>query len=316
MKHIKGQKHNHSQTVYWCIFVFLAILSFMGLLCTSPLDAKIYQWIDENGIKHYSNTPPADDAVNINNVDDEYQHDETSSQEKVKSNQEGIDALIEEPEEEKQQVNGEERKKLRDTQKELEKTKPDKPRWSAAGCFSPSYSVQQGRGVYDPVITRNFIEGEYKDLQMLFKGLDGDWAGNARVLECKTRDGALREDIENYTIKSEGKMHSRGQFVLESNLYSLERKTTHREIFRLYLSEETLFSDPESPNVDIELISVSSDELVFVEKRMTRSSSGVDFFREIVTAIKKTGEASFSVKRAIYLNGKLVIINSWYLENA
>jgi len=36
--------------------------------CTSNLDAKIYLWTDENGVKHYSNTPPPKDAEVIKEI--------------------------------------------------------------------------------------------------------------------------------------------------------------------------------------------------------------------------------------------------------
>ena len=116
----------------------------------------------------------------------------------------------------------------------------------------------KGRGVFEKIIPRDFIEGEYQDLQKLFKGLDGDWSGNAQVLGCKETDGEVRGQMENYSIKSEGTLNSRGQFVFKSDLYSMEKKTTHHEIFRLYLSEEKLATEPGIADADIELISVSS----------------------------------------------------------
>ena len=40
----------------------ITIIIILGLACltASGLDAEIYSWADENGVKHYSNTPPAD----------------------------------------------------------------------------------------------------------------------------------------------------------------------------------------------------------------------------------------------------------------
>jgi hypothetical protein len=309
MEHVKGQEQRHLQTVPWRIFIFSAILALTSLFFTPQLDSKIYQWVDENGVKHYSNRPPAN-AGSVKKVFDEYKHDEAADQERIKTDQKEMDALNEKIKKEEKQASLEEQKKLIEEQKKsmeeqqkLEAAKQDQLHWFASGCFSPSYSIQQGRGVFEKIIPRDFIEGEYQDLQKLFKGLDGDWAGNAQVLGCKETDGEVRGQMENYSIKSEGTLNSRGQFVFKSDLYSMEKKTTHHEIFRLYLS------------ADIELISVSSDELVYVEKRQTRSGSGVRQVREIVTTIKKTGEASVSLERVIYLNGRLISINSWLLES-
>jgi hypothetical protein len=321
MEHGKGQEQRHSQTVYWRIFIFFAILALTGLYCTSQLDAKVYKWIDENGVKHYSNTPPAN-ARNVKIVFDEYQHDEVADQERVKNDQKEIDALIEKNAKEEQQASVEaqnklmeEQEKLREEQKKIEEAKLNQPHWFAYGCFSPSYSIQQGRGVFEQIVPRDFIEGEYQDLQKLFKGFDGFWAGNAQVIQCKETDGEVREQMENYSIKSEGKFLSSGQFVLESDLYSQELKTSHNEILRLFLSEEKLASEPGIVDADIELIAVSSDAVIYVKKNQFRSGSGARRVREVVTTIKKTGEASFSLERVIYLNGKLVLKNTWHLES-
>jgi len=321
MEHGKGQEQSHSQAVHWRIFIFFAILALTGFYCTSQLDAKVYKWIDQNGVKHYSNTPPVN-AGNVKIMFDEYPHDEVADQERVMNDQKELDALIEKNEKEEQQASVEEQKKLIDEkkkpmeeQKKLEDAKLNQPHWFAYGCFSPSYSIQQGRGVFEQIVPRDFIEGEYQDLQKLFKGLDGFWAGNAQVIQCREIDGEVREQMENYSIKSKGKLLSTGQFVLESDFFSIELRTSHNEILRLFLSKAKLASEPGIVDADIELISVSSDQLVYVKKRQFRSGGGARRVREVVTTIKKTGEASFSLERVIYLNGKLVLKNSWHLES-
>jgi hypothetical protein len=82
------------QMVHWRIIIFSAILALTGLFCTSQLDAEIYQWVDENGVKHYSNMPPAN-AGNVKIVSGEYRHDEAADQKRVKTDQKKIDAFTE-----------------------------------------------------------------------------------------------------------------------------------------------------------------------------------------------------------------------------
>jgi hypothetical protein len=45
----------------------ISIIIIFGIACltASGLDAEIYSWTDENGVRHYSDTPPADRAVEI-----------------------------------------------------------------------------------------------------------------------------------------------------------------------------------------------------------------------------------------------------------
>ena len=35
------------------------------LIATSPVQGQVYQWVDENGVKHYSNTPPPDGVTGL-----------------------------------------------------------------------------------------------------------------------------------------------------------------------------------------------------------------------------------------------------------
>ena len=105
------QKISLSQTVHWRIFSFWAILALTGLFCSPQLDAEIYQWIDENGVKHYSNSPPAD-ADNVKIVFGEYRHDEAAHQERLKADQKKIDALTEKIKKGDQQAIVKEQKKL------------------------------------------------------------------------------------------------------------------------------------------------------------------------------------------------------------
>lgn len=295
------------QTVYSRIFIFSAIMALTGLFSTPQLDAEIYKWIDENGVKHYSNMPPAN-AENVEIVFGEIQYDEAADQERVKADQKETDALIEKNKKEEQQASKAEQKKL-------EEAKQDQPPLFASGCFSPSYSVQQGRGVNEAIIPRDFTGGEYQNLQKLFHSLEGNWEGNASVLVCEGTQDKVRKVVDNYSVKFEGKMRSTGQFDLKATLHSQKKKATHDESLRLYLDPQKLTTEPNISIADIELISVSSDELAYVEKRQNRSESGASEMHEKVTTIKKTGEASFSLERILYYNGRLITISTWHLEN-
>jgi hypothetical protein len=315
MEHVKGQEHSQSQKMHWRIFIFSAIFALTGLVCTPQLNAEIYQWVDEKGVKHYSNMPPADvESVRIL-PGGEYRHDEAADQERVKADQKAIDALTEEIKTEEQQASVGQQKKLEEEQKKLTEAKQNQPPLSASECFSPSYSIQQGRGVNEAIIPRNLMEGEYQNLQKLFQSLQGDWEGNALVLVCEGTQDKVRKVVNNYSVKSESKMLSSGQFVLKTTLYSIEKKATQHDNLQLYLDSKNLTSKPNSPVAEIELISVSSDELAYVEKGQNRSGSGALLIRETATTIKKTGEASFLLERIFYLNGGLVTISTWHLEN-
>ena len=157
----------------------------------------------------------------------------------------------------------------------------------------------------------------YRDLQELFQSLDGDWEGNARVLDCEGTPDKVHKVIDNYSVKSEGKMLrtvSTRQFDLETTLYSLKKRASHQENLRFYLDPKKLTTEPDISVSDIELISISTDELVYVENRQDRSGSGALLVRETAVTIKKTGNASFLLERINYYNGMLVTLSTWHLE--
>lgn len=304
------------QIVQWCIFIFSIILALMGLFCAEQLNADIYQWVDENGVKHFSNASPAN-AGNAKIVFDEHQHDEAADENRVKTDQKTIDALIEEIKKKEQQA-----KAIVEKQVKFMNVKQNQQSLFGSKCFGPSYSIQQGRGVRHGIVPRYLMPGEFDDLLELFESLRGDWYGAAWGRTCKDINGEVYQEINNYTIKSEGTMHSRGQFILKSNLYSRESKSTHLDALPLYLDPKKLTTQEGISVSDLELISVSSDHLIYVQKGATllpgigdQVALRKDREREFVTTIIKTGINSFSFERLFYISGKLKTINTWHLEN-
>ena len=69
------------------------IFIFTGL-AASGVQAEIYSWTDENGVKHYSHTPPPDRSVPVKTAL-EIQPDPATDQEIEKINEENVDAILE-----------------------------------------------------------------------------------------------------------------------------------------------------------------------------------------------------------------------------
>ena len=69
------------------VFIFI-------VLTASGVQAEIYSWTDENGVKHYSHTPPPDRSVPVKTAP-EIQPSPTTDQEIEKINEENIDAILE-----------------------------------------------------------------------------------------------------------------------------------------------------------------------------------------------------------------------------
>ena len=188
------------------------------------------------------------------------------------------------------------------------------PDLSAAECFSRSYSLQQGRGVFEEIVPRDLADGEYQALEELFQSIVGEWAGNATVVVCEGSKSEVRKEIDEYLIKAEGKTDSYGQLTLKTTLSSRKKRTKHYENLHLFLSEKRLTLEPNMVNANIELISVSSDKLAYVKNVKSRSGSGAPLAKETVTTISKPDNASLMVEKLFYLQGRLISTNTWHLK--
>ena len=70
------------------------IISALILFGITIVNAEIYTWVDENGVRHYSNSPP-EEAKDAKAVFPEYQYDESADKNRTQKDQREINALIE-----------------------------------------------------------------------------------------------------------------------------------------------------------------------------------------------------------------------------
>ena len=75
---------------------FLAMLSaflltFYGVV---SLNAQVYTWTDENGVKHYSDQPP-EEAKDVEKAFPEYEYDEEKDQERTEADTKELQTVIE-----------------------------------------------------------------------------------------------------------------------------------------------------------------------------------------------------------------------------
>ena len=75
--------------------IAIVIIFVFACLTASGLEAEIYSWTDQNGVRHYSNTPPADRAAQIKTAR-EIRTSPEEFQSKKKINEENFEALLEE----------------------------------------------------------------------------------------------------------------------------------------------------------------------------------------------------------------------------
>ena len=73
--------------------ITVIIIVFCSALTVSGLQAEIYSWTDENGVKHYSHTPPPERSVPVKRVP-EVKSDPTAYQIQEKINETNVEAII------------------------------------------------------------------------------------------------------------------------------------------------------------------------------------------------------------------------------
>ena len=75
----------------------ITMVIFFGFACliATGIEAEIYHWTDENGVRHYSHTPPADRTVQIKTAQEIRSNPEVS-QSREKLNEENFEAILEE----------------------------------------------------------------------------------------------------------------------------------------------------------------------------------------------------------------------------
>jgi hypothetical protein len=75
--------------------IAIVIIFVFACLTASGIEAEIYSWTDENGVKHYSNTPPAHIPAQIKTAREIPPSPEVS-QSREKIDEENFEAILEE----------------------------------------------------------------------------------------------------------------------------------------------------------------------------------------------------------------------------
>ena len=75
-------------------FAILFIL-VLTIIWVPAVNAEVYTWVDENGVRHYGDSPP-EDAEDAKAVFPEYQYDESQDQQRTEQDQQELNSLIRE----------------------------------------------------------------------------------------------------------------------------------------------------------------------------------------------------------------------------
>jgi hypothetical protein len=181
----------------------------------------------------------------------------------------------------------------------------------ASDCFSTAPTIEAGRDPYEEIVARELEEGEREGLKELLNALDGKWEGTGEELVCLGTTEEPEEKVDEFSIEATVKMSRGGQFAFKSTLVSREKREKRHETIRLHLGKKHLATAEGLSVSDIELVSLSNEELVYIQKSKSHSGTQV---REMVIAIQKSGDDSFMFEKHNYMQGLLKSVSSWNLE--
>jgi hypothetical protein len=97
------------------------MLTFDG---TSVVNANVYTWVDENGVRHYSDSPP-EDAEDAKVMFPEYQYDESADKKRSEQDKRQLNTLIKEIEADNARDQEEARKKAQAAQQNQKPTREE-----------------------------------------------------------------------------------------------------------------------------------------------------------------------------------------------
>ena len=101
--------------------LFVASLLLLPLIVGAD---QIYRWVDENGVRHYSDSPP-EEAEDAKVVFPEYKFDEAADEARNQKEQEQINSLIEEIEAEDAREQAEEKERAKQAEMNREPTREE-----------------------------------------------------------------------------------------------------------------------------------------------------------------------------------------------
>ena len=108
-------------------FFNILVISALTFFCVSTLNAEIYTWTDEKGVKHYSDTPPENEEnYEVHTESKTYKYDEEADKKRTEADQKQIQTLIKEDDENDEKQQQEKKLKAEEAEKNRPPTQEEK----------------------------------------------------------------------------------------------------------------------------------------------------------------------------------------------
>ena len=192
--------------------------------------------------------------------------------------------------------------------------------WTPAGygatadeCLSPSPTIAKGGDPYGPMDTRDLTDSERRTLVRLFKSLEGDWKGTADTFFCQSYSDPSDVESGHETIKATVMIDRTGNLNLTAEFYSARWRTTSQKRIWLYLNDQRLRYNYDSGEGDVELTTVSENQVAFLYRRILQSGAGGSSRQEFFIALT-VDQLGFRIEENLYVQGRLSSGYTWQFE--
>jgi ATPase subunit of ABC transporter with duplicated ATPase domains len=105
----------------------ILVISMLTFFCVSTLNAEIYIWTDEKGVKHYSDHPPENEEnYEVQTGSQTSRHDQEADKKQTEAEQEQVQNFIKEVDDNHEKQQQEEKQKAEEVEKNRPPTQEEK----------------------------------------------------------------------------------------------------------------------------------------------------------------------------------------------
>lgn len=181
-------------------------------------------------------------------------------------------------------------------------------------CFDAAPSTLGGGDPYEAIAPTRLSTEERKNIEQLFKRLEGHWSGSSKGYFCRGTKDAIRKQANDYRIELNATRNNPNELVLTSNLTSMDYSTVRTETLHLYLSDNTLRADRNDKAGDVAILQLprNGSSIEFLQKVITSPASGGVEVRETLHQIQISAN-HLTIKFTVYFIGGLASESTWKL---
>jgi hypothetical protein len=191
---------------------------------------------------------------------------------------------------------------------------PAVPLLGSDTCLEPSPSAKAGGDPFGPLSVRDLTRFELEQARALLQSLRGDWIGTGDALRCKSLENPLDHEKTWYTLRGRVNTDHFGNLVVSADLYDIDQKISHQEIFRLYLKDRRLRHEDNGGAGDVELKLLSANQIQFLWRVVIPAGQTPGSTRKEYD-ITLTGDSeAFSIVRIVYTQAKFSSRSTWHFK--